>query len=114
MGRKKKIAIALACVAVVVGAIVGFGVKPAGAHNFDNTALWSCAYAARPDGSWLNDHSWPHAVYNGLVEYDCWVHDGDTGLQGCKRVKYDTNTGAIYSDDIYHFGAGNCPYPLHT
>lgn len=105
---KRKVAIAIAVVLIVVAGVAGFSVTRASAHNFDNYSLWSCAYAGRPDGSWNVDHSGPTRIWNGLVEYGCCIHDTDNGTQLGTRVKRDTNTGAIYRDDIYHIP----PYPF--
>lgn len=110
---KRKLIPAIAGILLTLSAL-GLQADRAEAHNFDNVSLWVCSHPdVRPSSTWSVDHSYPSALYDGLVEETCYWHSTFTGAQYCAIGKYDVNTGAIYRDDPIHVAP--CPYnPPHS
>lgn len=77
MKRKILVALGVTILGVALAAILW--VVPAGAHNFDNQSLFSCAWG-RDNGSQQVVHSYPVQLGNGWVEYHCRAKQYHAGV----------------------------------
>jgi hypothetical protein len=83
---------------VAVGLLVGIGVSPASAHNFDNNSAWACG-ATRPNSSYTLTHSHPVYLTEAYVTESC-IGDNDSFV-------------CTWTAMLWWNGAVSGPYNMH-
>lgn len=89
---KHQLTALLAAATLTIAAAIGLTGDPAGAHNYSNQTLWTCA-ATRPSAAWTIDHSWPIYVVPSHLGVRCIGHNSLYGW--CWDSDLNTDTGVM-------------------